>query len=63
MSRSRKDKRGGHEKNLGKYPVTGMVPSKLKRLKRKKSRAMARNDMVNGREPLPVYSPEKEYFD
>ncbi len=63
MSRSKKDKRGGHTLDLHKYPLYGMVPSKLKLWKRKEVRAKAKDALRNGREPDPIYPAQRDYFD
>ena len=63
MSRSKKDKPGGHAKDTMKYPLYGMVPSKLKRHKRRATRAKSKHDLRNLLEPQPLYAPQRNYFD
>ena len=60
MSRSKKDKPGGHS---NKYYISNKYIDRFKRNCRKAARAKAKNDLRNGREPAPIYPIEHEYFD
>lgn len=60
MSRSHKDKPGGHTSRL--YCGPGWIRY-AKRHARQQARAKAKHNIRNDREPQPIYPEERAYID
>lgn len=62
MSGSYRDAKGGHSKpDYAPYGIEGQ--SEFKRACRRSARNKAKRDMRRGREPLPKYSVQCEYWE